>query len=206
MNLSHSPEDDIPTLNNLNISPQDVIDAISVMDSSKACGPDLISPRLLKEGANQLAIPLSTFYNTLLSRSLFPSAWKRANVTPIFKKGDPSEPSNYRPVSLLSCIGKVMERCIHKYLYNFLTSHNILTSKQSGFIKGDSTVNQLASLYNDICKAIDEGKEVRAVFCDISKAFDRVWHKGLLFKLRQNGISGNLIDWIHGYLSNRSQK
>lgn len=204
--LPQSVESEIPTLSEINLTSQDVSDAISVMDASKACGPDLISPRLLREGATELAAPLSIFFNSLLRRSKFPSAWKQANVTPIFKKGDPSLPSNYRPVSLLSCIGKVMERCIHNYMYNFFISNNLLTSHQSGFIKGDSTVNQLVYLYHDICNALDEGKEVRAVFCDISKAFDRVWHKGLLFKLSTFGIRGPLLQWLSSYLSYRQQR
>lgn len=137
---------------------------------------------------------------------MFPSPWKMANITPIYKKADPSNPSNYRPVALLSCIGKLMERCIHKYLYNYVTNNNLLSSYQSGFVKGDSTINQLTFLYNDISKALDEGKEVRAVFCDISKAFDRVWHRGLLHKLSSIGIQGNLLRWFSSYLSDRKQR
>ena len=99
-----------------------------------------------------------------------------------------------------------MERCIQKYIYNYLTTNNLLTPFQSGFIKGDSTVNQLTCLYNDICQAMDEGKEVRAVFCDISKAFDRVWHRGLITKLSSFGICDSLLNWIISYLSNRKQR
>ncbi len=95
---------------------------------------------------------------------------------------------------------------MHKYVYNFLTTNNKLTSYQSGFIRGDSTVNQLTYLYNDICKALDDGKEVRAVFCDISKAFDRVWHRGLLYKLSSMGVRGPLLDWFSSYLSSRYQR
>ncbi len=193
-------------LSTILISPTDVIDAISLVNPSKASGPDLISPRLLREGARELSVPLSNYFNKLISNSVFPSPWKLANVTPIFKKSDPTDPQNYRPISLLSCIGKLMERCVHKYLYNFLITNNKLTPFQSGFIKGDSTVNQLTYIYNDICKALDEGKEVRAVFCDISKAFDRVWHKGLLYKLSSLGITGSLPDFFSSYLSKRRQR
>ncbi len=166
----------------------------------------MISLRLLREGSHILSIPLSAYFNKLISKSYFPSPWKLANVTPIFKTSDPSNPQNYRPISLLSCIGKLMERCVHKYLYNFVVTNNRLTSYQSGFIKGDSTVNQLTYLYNDICKALDEGKEVRAVFCDISKAFDRVWHRGLLYKLSSIGIRGSLLEWLSSYLTLRRQR
>lgn len=125
---------------------------------------------------------------------------------PIFKKSDPSNPANYRPISLLNCIGKVMERCIHKYLYNFLVYNSLFTPLQSGFIKGDSTSNQLVYIHNDIRSALDQGKEVRAVFCDISKAFDRVWHKGLIHKLSTIGIQGPMLNWFKSYLSSRKQR
>ena len=95
---------------------------------------------------------------------------------------------------------------MHKHLFNFFRDNNTITTLQSGFIPGDSTVNQLVDIYNTFCKALDEGKEVRAIFCDISKAFDRVWHKGLLFKLRAAGVSGSLLNWFSDYLNDRKQK
>ena len=98
-----------------------------------------------------------------------------------------------------------MEKIIHKHVLNFLQTNNLLTSLQSGFVPKDSTVNQLVDIYNTFCKALDEGKEVRSVFCDISKAFDRVWHKGLLLKLNQIGISGELLSWFTNYLKDRTQ-
>ena len=104
----------------------------------------------------------------------FPHSWKEANVSPIFKKDDRSLPSNYRPISLLCQAGKVMERCIHKHLYNYVLSNHILTPLQSGFVSGDPTTFQLLHTYHMFCEAVDNGKEVRVVFCDISKAFDRV--------------------------------
>ena len=91
---------------------------------------------------------------------------------------------NYRPISLLSCLDKVFKKCVFKHLYNFLKTMDIITKAQSGFTPGDSAVFQLVDLYDTFCRALDEGKEVRVVFCDISKAFDRVWHRGLLFKLK----------------------
>ena len=116
-------------LSEIVISPQDVTDAIAAVHPSKASGPDLVSPRLLREGAHFLAAPLSTFFTQLIRQSVFPSAWKLANVTPIFKNRDPYNPANYRPMSLLSCPGKLMERCIHKVLYNYLVSKYLLSSK-----------------------------------------------------------------------------
>ena len=94
-------------------------------------------------------------------------------------------------------MGKVLEKVVHKHLFNYIRDHEILFALQSGFIPGDPTVNQLVDIYNTFCKSLDEGKEVRAVFCDISKAFDRVWHRGLLFKFESIGVVF-LIPYYYG--------
>ena len=107
---------------------------------------------------------------------------------------------------LLSTVGKTLEKIIHKHIFNFFQDNNIITYLQSGFVPGDSTVNQLTHVYNTFCKALDDGLEVRAVFCDISKAFDRVWHKGLIFKLKRAGINELLLDWLSNYLIDRKQR
>ncbi len=179
---------------------------LSSLPLGKASGPDGINNRVLKELKSELAIPLTDLFNTSLRRGYFPNVWKEANVCPIFKAGDPSIASNYRPISLLNTISKVLERAVFKYLYNHFKDNNILTPLQSGFVPGDSTVNQLTFLYNTFCRALDDGKEVRVVFCDISKAFDRVWHTGLLLKLKAAGVINNIHDWFTSYLSNRKQR
>ena len=194
------------TLESIIISRQDVEDVLQHLNVSKASGPDLISPRLLKEGANVLALPYSIAFNRSLEQGYFPNSWKEANVSPIIKKDEKSLPSNYRPISLLCQAGKVMERCIHKYLYNYIVSNQILTPLLSGFIPGDSTTFQLLHTYHMFCEAVDNGKEVQTVFCDISKAFDRVWHKGLLHKLGGIGCSENVLAWFSSYLSGRKQR
>jgi len=123
-----------------------------------------------------------------------------AHVCAVFKKADPQEVRNYRPISLLSVVSKVLEKILHKYMFNFYRDSDFVSPFQSGCIPKYSTVNQLTSL------ALDEGKEVRAVFCDIPKAFDRVWHECLLFKLRQSGIDGRLLAWLRDYLCDRRQR
>ena len=135
-----------------------------------------------------------------------PALYKDANVCPVAKKGDLAIASNYRPISLLNSESKVFEKTIFKHLYNHLQGNNMLSSFQSGFIPGDSTVNQLTYLYHIFCDALDSGKEVRAVFCDISKAFDRVWHAGLLYKLEAAGVTGEVLNWFKSYLSDRRQR
>ena len=121
-------------------------------------------------------------------------------MTTVHKKGDLSLVSNYRPISLLNSVAKLFEKPVFKYLYNYLQDNNMLSSLQSGFIPGDSTVNQVAYLYHMLTEALDAGKEVRTVFCDISIAFDRVWHEGLIYKLKAAGVSGDVLRRFQSYL------
>ncbi|CAB4015541.1 Hypothetical predicted protein, partial [Paramuricea clavata] len=129
-----------------------------------------------------------------------------ANVVPIFKKGEPQLKVNYRPISLLPCLSKICERIVFIRLYNLLLEIGFLYKFQSGFRPGDSTVNQLLYFVHQIYCAFEAGKEVRVVFLDISKAFDRVWHAGLLKKLEAIGIRNPLLQWFESYLENRIQR
>ena len=134
--------------------------------------------------------------------------WKIGNVIPIFKKGDKQLIKNYRPISLLPICGKMFEKIIFNNLYNYLNGNNLITKNQSDFRPGDSTTNQLLYLVNEIHKTFDDPRclEIRAVFLDISKAFEKVWHDGLLFKLNKNGISGSLLKLFEDYLHDRKQR
>ncbi|KAK3103719.1 hypothetical protein FSP39_021305 [Pinctada imbricata] len=194
------------SIDNIDITETDVKDVLDNLDISKATGPDGINPRLLKEASSELCGPLSKFFNRSLEISKYPSIWKEANVSPIYKKDDPSLVKNYRPISLLNILGKVMERCIFKHIYNYIVSNNLLTPLQSGFRQKDSTIFQLLDITNQFGKALDDGKEIRVIFCDISKAFDRVWHLGLIHKLSTFGISGSLLSWFSDYLHFRRQR
>ena len=151
-------------LDSIIVTPEEVRDTLKSLPIGKAAGPDLINNRLLKELAQPLALPLSDLFNLSLSSGSVPNIWKEANVSPIHKKNDPSDVSNYRPISLLSTVSKVLKKIVHKYLFNFFRDNNVITAFQSGFVPGDSTVNQLIDIYNTFCKALDEGKEVRAIF------------------------------------------
>ena len=130
---------------------------------------------------------------------VMPSTWKRANVIPIHKKGVRSDPSNYRPVSLLNTTAKMFEKIIFKYLFNHFRDISAISMWQAGFVPGSSTLCQLLEIYHKFCQSIENGKEVRVVFLDISRAFDRVWHSGLLYKLEKNGIKGSVLGWIQGW-------
>ena len=118
---------------------------------------------------------------------------EKNNVVLVHKKGDKQCLKNYQPVSLFPVCGKIFERLIFNEMFGFLIENNLISSNQSGFKPGDSCINQLLSITHEIYKSFDDGFEVRGVFLDISKAFDKVWHKGIIFKLKQNGISSNYL-------------
>ena len=161
---------------------------------------------MLKKAGYAITPSLTKLFNLSLTKGNFPGSWKKAYVTLLFKKNDKSIVDNYRPVSLLSCVGKLFERAVFKYVFNFLRDTDAISIKQSGFVPGDSTVYQLAHLYHIFSEALDKQKDIRVVFCDISKAFDRVWHTGLLAKLSRVGVTGQLLKWFTSYLSNRYQR
>ena len=122
----------------------------------------------------------------------FPSEWKKGNVVPIHKKDDKQCLKNYRPISLLPICGKIFEKLIFNEMFKFFIENELISPNQSGFKPRDSCINQPLAITHEIYKSFDDGFEVRGVFLDISKAFDKVWYEGLIFKLKENGISGNL--------------
>ncbi len=123
-------------------------------------GPDAIHPHVLKECANQLAGHLCKIFNISLQQGIYPALWNDAIVTAICKKGDRKLQSNYRTISLLRYLEKVMEKCVSIRVYTYLVDHKLITLLQSCFIAGDSTVKQLIDVYDTICSALDDGKEV----------------------------------------------
>ena len=187
------------------LSVPEVESVIKNLDTNKAVGPDLIHNKVIKAASPIISNSLTLLFNKSLSEGYFPNCWKTAHVTPIHKKGSKSICANYRPISLLSCIGKVLEKCIQQRMFTYLEQNNIINPCQSGFIPKDSTVYQLLSMYDDFCQSLDDHIATQAIFFDISKAFDRVWHRGLLHKLHSIGIRGSLHNWFSDYLQNRSQ-
>jgi hypothetical protein len=194
------------TIEMVTITNKDVDDALKCLDPNKAYGPDGIGPKVLKEGRPALVNILTKLFNLSLTEGIFPNAWKKANVCPIFKKAEEFFTRNYRPISLLPTIAKVFEKVVFKHLFNFFRANFTISLWQSGFLPGHSTVTQLIEIYDEFCKAVEKGKEIRVVFLDISKAFDRVWHAGLLNKLHGSGIRGRLLQWLKNYLTDRQQR
>ena len=131
---------------------------------------------MLKGVSKSVTKPLYILMNRSFDEGIFPDTRKLANVVLIFKKGDKSQPCNYRPVALLSCIGKLQKRNVFKNIYNFLIENNLLHKCQSGIFLHHSTVFQLIDTFHHICQAFDNNMFSCIVFCDVSKVFDRVWH------------------------------
>ena len=177
------PADDTPPLRCLDrivLRQHEVQDVLRLLNTNKASGPDAIHAKLLKVAYDIISKPLCAIFNISLITKHFPNKWKLVNVTPVHTKDDKNIIGNYRPISLLPISSKVFEKCIYKHIFNFI--RDLITEHQSGFTINDSTRNQLLYIANMFSKALDEGKEIRVIFFDISKAFDRVWHMGLLFK------------------------
>lgn len=195
-----------PRLSYLETSEQEVLDLLSRVDVTKACGPDGVSNKLLKLCRHGLANPLARLINLSFALGQFPNDWKLANVLPLFKSDNRQLKENYRPVSLLSCLSKICEKVVFLRLYSFLETRGFFLHFQSGFRPGDSTSMQLLYIVDKIHKSLDRGNDVQAVFLDISKAFDKVWHEGLIFKLKQIGVDGCLLSWLKSYLTGRQQK
>ena len=163
-------------MDNVPISDQEISSLVRQLNPNKAMGSDGISGQMLILCGETVTFPLKLLFQNILDISIYPNSWKLANVTPIFKKGDKKIVSNYRPISLLPVCSKIFEKLVFNHVYDYLKRNNLLTVNQSGFRPGDSTTNQLLFLVNEIHEAFENPKclEIRAVFLDISKPFDKV--------------------------------
>ena len=190
----------------INIDENKMLKSLNNLKPNKSPGPDEIHPKMLKELANELAHPLTLLFNKSISDGIVPSAWKVAEVRPIFKKGSRSDPGNYRPVSLTSVVSKLFETFFRDALYDHLVENNLLSKDQFGFCKGRSTVSQLLVTIKEWMCNLDKGIPTDSIYLDFSKAFDTVPHQRLLVKLEGYGISDNVLNWISDFLSNRTQQ
>ena len=161
---------------------------------------------MIKICIKSLCKPLEMIFKSCIIKGEYPSEWKKANVVPVHKKGDKQLLKNYRPISLLPIFEKIFERIIYNNLFEYLITNKLISDNQSGFNPGDSCVNQLLSITHDIYDSLDNGLEVRGVFLDIFKAYDKVWHEDLILKLNQYRILENLLCLIKYFLKNHQQR
>ena len=176
------------------------------LDTGKACGPDHITPRLLKLCAEFICEPLSQLFNQSMLSGTLPRDWIATNITPIYKKGERCLACNYRPISLTSIIVKVMERIICKQLISTLERSGRISDNQFGFRANRSTVTLLLSVIHDWSLCLERRSSIHCVFLDFAKAFDLVPHEHLLLKLQCLGITGQLLQWVRSFLTSRFQR
>ena len=183
-------------LSHVSVTKEQIINIINDLSSNKAHGYDGMSASMLKLCAAEVASPLQI---------IFQDCRKYANVQHIHTKNSRQIISNYRPISLLPICSKILEKIVFDQVYAFLNTNNLLSVNQCGFRPSDSTIYQLLST-STIYDSFENYDETRAIFLDISKAFDKVWHYGIILKLKCNGISGNLLNFFENYLQNRFQR
>uniref|UniRef100_A0A8B9I2Q1 Reverse transcriptase domain-containing protein n=1 Tax=Anser brachyrhynchus TaxID=132585 RepID=A0A8B9I2Q1_9AVES len=181
-------------------------DLLRSLDMRKSMGLDGIHPRVLRELAEELAEPLSIIYRQSWLSGEVPVDWRLANVMPIYKKGRRADPGNYRPVSLTSVPGKLMEQIILRVITRHLQGNQAIRPSQHGFMKGRSCLTNLISFYDQVTRLVDEGKAVDVVYLDLSKAFDTVPHNILLEKLAARGLDWRTLRWVRNWLDGRAQR
>ena len=188
------------------VSENSILTILKATQVSKAAGIDNLSGRFLKDGAKVLSKPISDLCNLSIISEKFPDPCKVAKLKPLYKKGSVTDPCNYRPISLLPLISKVIEKVIHNQTSTFLNSKNLLYNYQSGFRKKHSTDFCLSYLNDKILKGFDRGMMTGMILIDLQKAFDTIDHDVLLQKLYAIGFSKRTVNWFKSYLSNRSFK
>ena len=182
----------------------DIDRLIKGLDRNKGAGPDGFPPSFFKDASKAIAVPLLLIFNASIRERSFPSIWKMAHVTPIFKSGSRSSVDNFRGISILSCPAKMIELHITKFLTDQL--RHILSRNQHAYLSGRSTTTNLVEYVSRLQNNLEQGVQVDAIYTDFSKAFDVIPHDLLLAKLSNFGIGSRITDWLSSYLSGRQQR
>ena len=202
--VSHPLNDSmsVPCLSNIMLDSEDVLKALHSLDIHKAsCG---IPSKLLKECSNAIATPLTRLFNESLSTGEFPTQWKDANLVPIHKTGRKSQATNYRGISLLEQLSKILEKGVYNVVFEFFS--NKITTSQHGFYPRRSCATQLTQVVHLLAQSMDNKQQVDLVYLDFAKAFDRVPHSKLICKLYLLGIRDPLLSWFRSYLYKRRHR
>lgn len=183
-----------------------VLGKLQCLDANKAPGVDNIANKFLIETASTIARPVTLLFNKSMDTGCLPKVWTQSNVTPIFKAGNRSDPSNYRPVSLTSVLCKILERIIKEHIVDFLSKYNILNDLQHGFVKNRSCLSNLLQYCDYVASNLDSHSAVDVIYLDFQKAFDKVPHQLLVHKIEAYGIKGKTLVWIKNWLGGRCQR
>ena len=161
---------------------------------------------MLKTCGESVLKPLKLIFKSCMESRKFPIEWEKANVVPVHKKNDKQLKENYCLISLLPICSKILERLIYNKMFEFFTGNELISFHQSGFKPGDSCTNHYVLLTIFINLSMTASRQELSFLTYISKAFDKVWHEGVIYKLKQNGISGHLLNIIKDSLSLRKQR
>ena len=194
-----------PVMPDIKVSENGVLKLLKDLNPHKAAGPDELKPLVLRELREVIAPMLVVIFQRSIETGRVPKDWNDANVCPLFKKGDKSIASNYRPISLTCILCKVLEHIFASNLVTHLDSHQLLYDLQHGFRSKRSCETQLVMLMEDLSRNAIKGQQTDLILLDFSKAFDKVSHEKLLLKLHHCGVRGQVLHWIKAFLSNRSQ-
>ena len=193
------------TINDVHITPQIISRIVQKLKPHSSAGPDRLPPIFFLKTKLSLSSPLAIIFRTFIDLHDLPTEWKSSIITPKFKKGSPSDPSNYRPISLTCTCCKILERIIVSDIIDFLQTHNLISKHQHGFLKHHSTLTNLTESLHDWTLSFSNHTSVVIAYIDFQRAFDSISHKKLIQKLISYGIDGNLLFWIKSFLSNRTQ-
>ncbi|CAL4200284.1 unnamed protein product, partial [Meganyctiphanes norvegica] len=170
-------------ISSIEITQEEVQARLEKLQVHKSCGPDNVHPFVLQRAASAISVPLTMIFNKSLNSGECPDDWRTANVTPIHKKGDRTDPSNYRPVSLTSQVCKILESIVRQHIIEHLTANNILSDRQHGFREGRSCLTNLLEIMESWTEILDENDGIDVAYLDFRKAFDLVSHRHLLYKM-----------------------
>ena len=192
-------------INDIKLSPSILNRIMSKLKTNSSAGPDSLPPIFYRNARSSLIYPLTIFFRICIDLHELPDEWKLSIITPKFKSGSPSLPSNYRPIALICTCCKILESIIAAELTDFLLSHNLITKAQHGFLKRHSTSTNLLESLNSWTLSLSNHKSVTIAYVDFQRAFDSISHAKLIHKLTSYGISGNLLLWIKAFLTGRCQ-
>ena len=173
------------------------------LPNKRSSGHDGINNIILKEIGEYICTPLTYLFNESMTMGVLPDTMKIAEVVPLYKGKARYEVENYRPISLLLTISKLLEKLMYSRVYDFLISSNQLYESQYGFWKNHACEHAIGEFISEVVKNIQLGKITAGIFLDLSKAFDTLEHSVVYKKLEKYGIRGKALDWFKSYLSNR---